>query len=267
MRPTLLRRLYPEIGALSTTGTAFLQAFFKRGLTDVEAPEYSHAIRWGNTRRTHRLFSKDLLQAAMVGEAADTPNWPGLIPSLPWLERAQHLEISSFMSPYLLSSQGDRVSMAHSVEGRYPFLDCRVIDFCTRLPTRLKLRGLNDKHLLRRLAAEWLPEEIWRRAKRPYRPPIQRTLVNQGSREYLGDVLTSSSLEATGYFNPGAVGKLMGKIQGRTNVSETDEMALAGVVSTQLWHEKFVNRPVAAPPLPDGAKVKVCRGTPTAGRS
>ena len=65
------------------------------------------------------------------------------------LGKAQWLESVIFMSGYLLSSQGDRVSMANSVEGRYPFLDYRVIEFAATLPSDYKLHGLNEKFILK----------------------------------------------------------------------------------------------------------------------
>ncbi|NJK85719.1 MAG: hypothetical protein HC906_06895 [Bacteroidales bacterium] len=55
------------------------------------------------------------------------------------------------MSGYLLSSQGDRVAMANSVEGRYPFLDFRVIEFCSKLPLEYKIKGLNEKFILKKI--------------------------------------------------------------------------------------------------------------------
>ena len=263
IRPTLLRRIYPDVGQLSRTGTAFLEAFFKRGLVDTEEPAYSHAIRWRNTCRTHRFFSADL--RGRVQPPSDPPTWSEPIPASGWLERAQYLEVSGFMSQYLLSSQGDRVAMGNSVEGRFPFLDHRVIEFCTRLPARLKLRGLTDKYLLRRLAADLLPDEIWRRGKRPYRAPIQRSFLNEGSSHYLDEVLSPTALASAGYFHPPAVRVLLDKIRGGTDISERDEMALAGIVSTQLWHEQFVRRLSVLPPLEESASVKVCYGSSRAG--
>ena len=83
-------------------------------------------------------------------------------------------------SPYLLSSQGDRMAMAHSVEGRFPFLDHRVIEFCNRLPPTLKLHGLTEKALLRVAVSDWLPAEIVAGPKRPYRAPIHRSFFDAG---------------------------------------------------------------------------------------
>src|SRR5262249_11371733 len=156
-RPLLFQRLYPDIAELSAPGGSFLSAFFSGAAGDIDAPDFSHAVRWRNKSRTRRFFSEDTVAAA--GEGGGGGPSCGAYPAgfAGWgpLERGQYLESTIFLSQYLLSSQGDRVAMAHSVEGRYPFLDYRVIEFCNRLPSRLKLRGLTEKYLLRRLARDW----------------------------------------------------------------------------------------------------------------
>ena len=85
--------------------------------------------------------------------------------------KAQYIEAKTLLSGYLLCSQGDRMLMANSVEGRFPFLDHRVIEFANRLPPRMKMRGLNEKYLLKRAMAPYLPREIIDRRKQPYRAP------------------------------------------------------------------------------------------------
>ena len=66
------------------------------------------------------------------------------------LGKAQYVEIQTFLEGYLLHSQGDRMLMGHSIEGRFPFLDYRVAEFAAALPDRLRLRGLEEKYALRR---------------------------------------------------------------------------------------------------------------------
>jgi asparagine synthase (glutamine-hydrolysing) len=150
------------------------------------------------------------------------------------------LEISIFLSEYLLSSQGDRVAMAHSVEGRFPFLDYRVVEFCNRLPPNLKLRGLTEKWLLKQLGRKLVPAAIWQRPKRPYRAPICRSFFGSKRPEYVQDLLSENALQASGLFNAPAVARLVQKAAGEASLSEVDEMALTGILSTQLVHEQFV---------------------------
>lgn len=259
-RPLLLKRLYPDIAGLSQTSGGFLAAFFKEALTDVDAEDYSHAVRWRNTRRTRRFFSEALLEAIATESAEDAHavEYPPEFQSWEPLARSQYLEVSIFLSQYLLSSQGDRMAMAHAVEGRFPFLDYRVVEFCNGLPPRLKLRGLTEKYLLRRLAREWLPDDIWQRRKRPYRAPIHRSFFNDQTPEYVRELLAPEQIKASGYFTPAAVSQLVSKLEGGQAVGETDDMALAGILSTQLVHHLFLEDFHAAPPLWDGADVKVC---------
>jgi asparagine synthase (glutamine-hydrolysing) len=165
------------------------------------------------------------------------------------LERAQYLEITTFLSSYLLSSQGDRMGMANSVEGRFPFLDHRVVEFCCRLPSRMKLRVLRDKHVLREVARPLVPAEILRRAKRPYRAPIQKSFLNRSCRDYVLDLVSPPALRAAALFNPDAVRHLMRKAEQADRLGETDSMALVGILSAQLLHSQFVGTLRRAAPV------------------
>lgn len=265
-RPQLIERLYQDIGRLSQSKGAFLTAFFKDRLTDVSCPWYSHLIRWKNNRRSCRFFSASA-KAAMRASADDH------LKSLPlpkefskWstLERDQYWEISVFMSQYLLSSQGDRVAMAHSVEGRYPFLDYRVVEFANRLPARMKLRVLRDKHIVREVAKDWLPREIFNRPKRPYRAPIQKSFFGGEGVDYVAEVLGESAVREAGLFEPGAVAQFVRRLKDGKPVGETDEMALAGVLSAQLLYRRFVRDFRTSRPIANSDDVKVCRGSSSA---
>ncbi len=257
-RSALLKRLYPDID-LNAAGTSYLAAFFGAGLKETEAPDYSHSIRWRNNRRTTRFFSKDFTAAIVEQQKNESSAivYPAGFKQWGSLEQAQYLEINTFLSQYLLSSQGDRVAMAHSVEGRYPFLDVRVMEFCNHLPARLKLRGLTDKFLLRQMASQYLPEQIWKRRKRPYRAPIHRSFFNAAPPAYVCKLLSDAHVTASGVFNPIAVRQLVAKLEQGKAVGETDDMALVGILSTLLVQQRFVSNFTAAPALSGRDDVKV----------
>ena len=261
LRPLLLRRLYPYISDLSSSSGAYLQAFFGEGLEQVDSYDYSHALRWRNTGRIRRFFSTDLQQAIAVNQPAwQAVEYPAQFKDWDPLHQAQYLEITIFLSQYLLSSQGDRVAMAHSVEGRFPFLDYRVVEFCNRIPPELKLRGLTEKFILKKLAQSWLPNMIWQRPKRPYRAPIHHSFFGPQAPEYVRDLLSVGSLQAAGLFNPSAVGQLVAKARRVDHLSEMDDMALAGILSTQLLLHSFIQNFKISPPLTHADDVKVCQG-------
>lgn len=242
LRPLLFNRLYPEIRHMPNS-SAYLASFFGAGLMDTEAQDYSHQIRWRTTSRTQRFFSDELkAEIASAVPQISTPIYPSDFGNWDPLSQAQYLESKVFLPQYLLSSQGDRVGMAHSVEGRYPFLDYRVVEFCCALPPDLRLFGLNEKYLLRRIAAQWLPDEIWKRRKRPYRAPIHRSFIQPNwSPVYVDELLSTRCLRASGLFNPEAVAGLVAKLKTGKRLGETDDMALAGIISAQLVWRQFVD--------------------------
>ena len=260
IRPSLLKRLYPYITDLNTGSGAYLTAFFKEGLTQLDDPGYSHAIRWKNTSRIKRFFSAEF-QATSQRLAAETPAeiwYPEEFEDWHSLSQAQYLEVTTFLSQYLLSSQGDRMAMANSVEGRYPFLDHRVVAFCNRIPPYLKLNGLTEKYLLKRLGKDLVPQEIWKRPKTPYRAPIHRSFIDPGKDTYVQELLSPEVLKAYGLFNPNAVEQLIRKAERGSRFSETDDMALLGVLSTQLLYQKFIEDLAIPEPVSKQDSIKIC---------
>jgi asparagine synthase (glutamine-hydrolysing) len=205
----------------------------------VASPYYSHFIRWTNAARLQRFMAEPAdVQRRLEEELVPIPKgfnqWSAL-------SQAQYLEITTFLSSYLLAAQGDRVAMGHSVEGRFPFLDYRVVEFANRLPSDLKLRGLREKWLLRQLGKSLLPDDIWTRRKRPYRAPIQRSFFNDDpSTAYVAELLSEKSVKDAGLVNPQAVAQLAAKARGGAALSETDDMAVAGILSAQLVHQHFI---------------------------
>ena len=154
------------------------------------------------------------------------------------------------------------MAMAHSVEGRFPFLDHRVVEFCNQLAPRLKLSGLNEKYVLKQAVKDLLPEAVWSRPKRPYRAPIHAAFFRDGKPlDWVAEVLSPKQLEAAGCFSPRAVAMLLKKLDRFGTLGETDDMALAGILSTQLVYRRFVADGSAAVPLGGDDNVKtVVRG-------
>lgn len=242
LRPLLLDRIHHYVGAPGAR-SALWQRFFSQGLADTGHPFYSHLIRWRNTAWTLRLLAPEVSAAfdldAMMAEAeAEMPSsWR----TMDELTRAQWIEIRSFMSPYLLPCQGDRVAMAHGIEARYPFLDPEVVDFCLGLPRRHKLRGLKDKLALRRVAARRLPAEIWARRKQPFRAPIAAALFGPEAHDCFGHLLADGALAASGWIDAPAAGRLLQRARekGAHRLSEREEMGMVGVLTLSMLIDHF----------------------------
>jgi asparagine synthase (glutamine-hydrolysing) len=255
LRSRLLFKLYPDINRMNASG-AFLVGFFKRGLMETSSPYYSHLTRWTNTARTWRFLSDH------NGNTEVSPNMP--LPegfsSWPVLSQAQYLEITTFLSPYLLSSQGDRMAMAHSVEGRYPFLDYRVMEFCNRLPSEMKMPVLIEKWLLKQLGKKYLPDSIWQRLKRPYRAPIHRSFFTPKPLGYVAELLSEEAVRGAGLFDVKAVQMLAQKARNGSTLSEMEDMALVGILSVQLVDLQFVRKAWQLPlPVTAGLIKKIDR--------
>jgi asparagine synthase (glutamine-hydrolysing) len=142
------------------------------------------------------------------------------------------------------------MTMAHGVEGRYPFLDHRVFEFVSALPTGSRLRGLRDKEVLRRWASRILPRQIAARGKPGYRPPEAQCFFLPTSPPWIGDHLTPEAIRRVGIFSVPAVSELVRRCQsGRTPALEENK-SLIGVLSTQLWYHQFVESALLITPLP-----------------
>lgn len=256
IRPLLFDRIYPYLAKSPRQGGDLARDFWRQGLDRAGRPGFSHDPRWRSTATLKRFFT------AGAREAIERDPAPDILDHLPeefsrWdvVEQAQYLEIVTLFCGYLISSQGDRMLMAHGVEGRFPFLDPEVIDFANGLPVLQKLPGLDEKRILKRAARELLPERILARKKQPYRAPDAVCFVGRDAPEYVGDALSRRSLERAGLFDPGAVEALAAKISRRLEggdgaISNTDNMSLLGILSTQLLHAAFVESDGGAPGTP-----------------
>ncbi len=242
LRPLLLTRLYPYLPAIRDANPSALKMFFGFRLGDVSNPFYSHMLRWHNTSRIRTYFSEELRSG--LGDYDPLAEVDHVLSrgfhSSGDLARAQFLESAIFMSGYLLSSQGDRMAMGNSVEGRYPFLDYRVIEFCASLPDDLKLNGLNEKYLLKKGMRGRIPESILKRSKQAYRAPITSSFFGPGAPQFVADMLAAERISDFGMFDPSRVDLLVAKMKTGKNISEVDNMAVTGILSTQLLHHLFI---------------------------
>jgi asparagine synthase (glutamine-hydrolysing) len=254
-RPKLFERLYPYLARSPRQAKGMALEFWRQGIDRAGDPGFSHDPRWRTTSQLRRFYSGDL-RSSLESHPAE-----GVLSALPpefgrWdtLARAQYLEVVTLLSGYLISSQGDRMLMAHSVEGRFPFLDSEVMEFCNGLPPRYKLAGLNEKYILKRAAEGRVPGKIIHRSKQPYRAPDAVSFVEPGAPSYVEDLLSESALRDAGIFDPRAARGLLEKCRMRAGdspkdmvFSNADNMGIVGLLSTQLLHRHFILGDGAAP--------------------
>lgn len=244
-RPSLFGRLYPYLPGLTRQTPATLSAYFGIGAQDSDDPLFSHRPRFRSTSAAKIVFSAELRSAVGDYDAAED-----LASQLPadfrrWhaLNQAQYLETRFLLPGYILSSQGDRMAMAHGIEGRFPFLDHRLVEFANNLPVRQKLKGLEEKHLLRRMAENLLPRDIVSRPKQPYRAPDSEAFFGDVDQTQVQAALSPDTIRASGLFDPTAVGHLKRKCAAGKAVGFKDNAAFIGVLSTELWQQAFALGP------------------------
>jgi asparagine synthase (glutamine-hydrolysing) len=244
-RKQLITRLYPYLKQSPVANPALARTFFASGPEQVDAAWFAHSTRMDVSRRTFRFFEPPWRQRLV-----DWNPYAALEATLPsdfakWhpMERDQYVEAHTLLSGYLLSSQGDRMAMAASVEARYPFLDHRVIEFACRVPPRMKLRGLREKVLLKAAMRERLPRPVLDRPKQPYRSPDSASFFVDGKPlPYVAELLGATRLKAAGLFDPVAVGKLVAKCADGRAIGFGDNIAFVSILSTMLVHEQYVER-------------------------
>ena len=237
----LLDRLYPYLGpSAARRGPAWRRFLLETGVSDGLLG--SHLTRVQATAAIKAMLHPDV-----AAELEPAPSLERLRTELPAalsrrdpLQRAAWLELTTLLEPYLLSSQGDRVSMAHGVEGRYPFLDHRVFALADSLPASSKLDGMRDKAVLRDLAATLLPADIVNRSKQPYRAPEVDPFFGHDAPGWVEDVFSHDGLAESGLWDPRRVDGLVRRCRAGRARGVREGMAVVALISTQLWHRAFI---------------------------
>jgi asparagine synthase (glutamine-hydrolysing) len=262
-RQRLLDRLSPELMTDGRGGEFWRRFFLEAGAPS--DPLFSHLPRFLLNARAKEFYAPEFKSG--LGGVDVLSELRGSLPVryFGWssLNQAAYLEMTTMLSPYLLSSHGDRMSMAHGVEGRFPFLDHRLFEFAAALPTGSRLRGFREKEVLRRWASRILPPRIEERRKPSYCSPDAPSFFGPSAPEWVSDHLTADALRRVGVFSPTSVGGLVRRCRAGLANGFRENQALVGVLSTQLWHHQFIERsvsPVALPVL--GASVRLSETTP-----
>jgi asparagine synthase (glutamine-hydrolysing) len=153
-----------------------------------------------------------------------------------FLNQMLYADLKTFL-PELNLTYSDKLSAATSMEARLPFLDNEVIDFMSRVPPGLKLKGMTTKYLLKRALKDTLPSFILNRRKAGFGAPI-RTWLRRDLREMVDDILSVETLKSRGYFKPEAIRKL---IDNDREGKEDNSYRIWALLSLELWHRTFID--------------------------
>lgn len=196
-------------------------------------PFASHVLRFKKAR-----FCEQFLSQAVRDELGDYSSEESLsaiveatFTEMSALQRAQWLEGYTLLSGYLLRAQGDVAAMSHAIETRCPFLTRRVAEFAAGLPDEWKIREMQEKYLLKRVAERYLPTEIINRKKFPYRALLspKGLATSPMTQRYLSD----EALADLEIFDIRAVSRFVAVCMKKKVLGEKDLMALAFIFSVQ----------------------------------
>ncbi|TKB07432.1 asparagine synthase (glutamine-hydrolyzing) [Desulforhopalus sp. IMCC35007] len=254
LRPQLLKRLYPYLALSPTRSAEYAQKFFATN-ADITDPFFAHRPRWKTTTGTHIFFTDETLE-----RASSTPNglsyMQEILQGMDFFNRAQYFECKVLMANYLLSSQGDRMAMANSIEGRYPFLDHRVVEYAGRIPIKYKMKVLNEKNILKQAVSDILPENIIKRKKQPYMAPDISSFFGDAEPDYLEYYLSESLVKEAGLFKHKNVEKLIKKCRKKGRQGFKENMAFVGILSSQILYDKMIkNFKIETPKVLDNVRV------------
>lgn len=262
-RGQLLRRLYDYLPQYKNPRYFNLMLdFYRPTLTQVDDPHYAMAVRWANGRALEAGFSGAVQElGAAYDPVAGLDGWlPRGYAEADDIERAQAIEVMTLLGNYLLSSQGDRMALANSVEGRYPYLDLEFVRFAARLPRGLKLRGLKDKFILRETYGEQIPEAVRKRKKFAYQAPEKKAFFPGGVMvEWAADLLSRDRIASDGIFDPDYVQQYCltppAREAGRQGFRSN--MLFMVVLSTTMLIDQFVRSRPTRPETASAPRLRV----------
>ena len=207
---------------------------------------YRHLISLFDDRDTHWLYSDDFKAALRSRPAAGSVNGSSngaqADMSRPMLDRILALQYESWLPEDILTKQ-DKMSMAHGIEARVPFLDHELVEFTLRLPPSLKLRRGISKYILRRYASRLLPPATVRRRKMPFYVPAERYLAEPAFQTLVADTLSERAVKARGLLKPEAVTRV------RNSMHTGEFLYVKQAISLmvlELWFRMAVDRRGAA---------------------
>ena len=152
-------------------------------------------------RKTHmKLYSKNVRSEIEDFSAfSDSPIDVKKVEGLSMQKRRSYIDNKLRLSDHLLGEHGDRMFFSHSVEGRHPFLDRELIDFVMSIPDKYKLRGANEKYILKKAGQGIVLDEILKRKKFPFQAPGMSSMIKNGARM---DWIDDSLIRKYGIFDP-----------------------------------------------------------------
>ena len=207
------------------------------------APSWMEA--YGSTGfKLHALFSP-AFSAAHAGRDSfrallDGLDVAGQLNGRPPVHQSLYLWGKTQLNNYVLAMLGDRMEMAHSVEGRVPFLDHMLVELVRSLPVRQKIRGMTEKYVLREAVRPVLTETVYARHKHPFTSPPVALAPDEKLHELLQTSLRGPAMAALPFYDQDKVVRLLDSLPGMDDAGRTAaDPALMVLLSACMLQERF----------------------------
>jgi len=156
------------------------------------------------------------------------------------LHQSLYLWSKTTLPSYILTVLGDRMEMGHSIEGRVPFLDHRVVECLCAQPVNMKIRGMTEKYVLREAVRDVITDTVYRRQKHPFLSPPATLTPGERFHELLQDTLRGPSLASVPFYNQKAVVALLDRLpEMDTGARIAADQVLMTMTSMCVLQERF----------------------------
>jgi asparagine synthase (glutamine-hydrolysing) len=156
------------------------------------------------------------------------------------LNQSLYLWAKAGLPSYILTMLGDRMEMAHSIEGRVPFLDHHVVEVIRSQPVSQKIRGMTEKFVLREAARDVISDTVYRRQKHPFLSPPATLNPKDRLSSLVQDTLRGPTLAAIPFFDQKKVVSLLDRLQTMDEGSRVaNDQVLMLLTSACVLHERL----------------------------
>jgi len=221
----------------------YLSSFGEEGLnrfiefinsSDDKSKSYLNIVSVFSNKERKKLFTSDILTRMEVDLAKEYKK-KYFNNSNEYLTQIFYLELKNFLVDNNLIYL-DRTTSAHSIEARVPFLEHKLVEFAFKIPPHLKIKGLNEKYILKKAMAPYLPKQIIKRRKEGFFVPIDSWIKND-LKELIPIILSKKNLDRRGIFDYNYIEKMF-KMYDKSGLYYARQ--LWSLVNFEIWYKIFI---------------------------
>lgn len=170
----------------------------------------------------------------------DDTDFAGQLKGRDALHQSLYLWSKTMMAGYILVMLGDRMEMAHSIEGRVPFLDHKLVELIAGQPVNQKIRGMTEKYVLREAVKDVITETVYKRQKHPFLSPPATLSPDDSFQTFVQDMLRGETMRAMPFFSQKEAVALLDRLPGMEVGERTAfDQVLMHLVSLCVLQEGF----------------------------